>query len=572
MTSNKIMQQTQTVNFKIVCTGDVHGCFLPFDFIGMKPALGSLARVSSLVNKERQAFGDRLLLLDNGDMLQGQPICNYFNETRTEVANIAAQAMNYMGYDACCIGNHDIETGRAVCDKWISETSCPVLAANMIDTETNKPYTAPYAMLERDGIRIAIIGMVTPAMAYWGAERQWNGICFEGIMESARCWIERIKQAERPDLTIGLFHSGWKGGAATPHFDENETEKVAHGLAGFDVIFFGHDHVARCETITGTENHKVLCINQSCNAMAVGVVDITIIKSMGRATKKAISGHVLDIANEKPDENFTRRFAKEQEETVNYCRNAIGKIDTDIDSIDCYFGNAPYTDLINSIQLGISHADISLCTPPSCHTRLSHGNICMGDTYKLYRYEDKLCVMAMKGIEVRKLLEMSYDLWINTMAAPGDNLLKLERASTGNGLQYAFKNPTYNFDCAAGIDYEVDVTKPCGKRISILGMTVGRRFSERSTYRVAMSSFRAYGGGELLTRGAGIAPQALKDRLIWQSTKSIRQYITEHFLSGKTIHPKAYGNWRFVPKEWTTAALLRDRERIARNASSDQSW
>lgn len=565
MTFNKAMQQTKAVNLKIVCTGDVHGCFLPFDFIGMQPARGSLARVSSYVKKERQALGDRLLLIDNGDMLQGQPICNYFNETRTDVDNIAAQALNYMGYNACCIGNHDIETGRAVCDKWISETSCPVLAANMIDTETNKPYTAPYTMLERDGIRIAIIGMVTPSMAYWGVERQWNGVCFQGIMESARFWMERIKQTERPDLIVGLFHSGWKGGARGPLFDENETEKVAHRLAGFDVIFFGHDHAARCETITGTEHGKVLCVNPSCNAMAVGVANITIVKAMGRTIKKDISGYVLDIADEKPDESFTTHFSKQQEDAENYCRNVIGKIGTDIDPADCYFGNAPYTSLINDIQLDISHADISLCAPLSCRTRLSHGNICVSDTYKLYRYEDKLCVMAMEGIEVRKLLEMSYDLWINTMATPNDELLKLERVSAEDGLRYTFKNPTFNFDCAAGIDYEVDVTKPCGRRIAILGMAGGGKFSDRRLYRVAMGSFRANGGGELLTVGAGIAAQALKDRLLWQSDKSIRQYIAEHFRTRGTMQTKAYGNWHFAPKEWATAAMLRERERIACN-------
>ena len=96
-------------------------------------------------------------------------------------------------------------------------------------------------------------------------------------------------------------------------------------------------------------------------------------------------------------------------------------------------------------------------------------------------------------------------------------------------------------------------------------MAGGGKFSDRRLYRVAMGSFRANGGGELLTVGAGIAAQALKDRLLWQSDKSIRQYIAEHFRTRGTMQTKAYGNWHFAPKEWATAAMLRERERIACN-------
>lgn len=74
--------------------------------------------------------------MDNGDILQGQPTCYYCNYVKPELPNVAASVINYMGYDVQTIGNHDIETGHNVYDKWIKEVKCPMLAANIISKDT----------------------------------------------------------------------------------------------------------------------------------------------------------------------------------------------------------------------------------------------------------------------------------------------------------------------------------------------------------------------------------------------------------------------------------------------------
>ena len=131
------------IEFRIIQTTDVHGSFFPYDFINRKPQAGSLARVSTYVKQLREQYGDRLILLDAGDILQGQPTCYYCNYVKPEIPNVAAQVINYMGYDAQTIGNHDIETGHGVYDKWIGETRCPMLGANVTDTRTQQPYLKP---------------------------------------------------------------------------------------------------------------------------------------------------------------------------------------------------------------------------------------------------------------------------------------------------------------------------------------------------------------------------------------------------------------------------------------------
>ena len=149
-----VVAQDKVVKLKIVETSDVHGNFYPYDFIRRQPASGSLARVQAFVRQERQRYGDNLILLDNGDILQGQPSAYYYNYMDTVSPHLTAEMQNYMDYDAGTVGNHDIETGRAVFDRWAADCRFPVLGANVIDRSTGRPHFKPYVMLEREGVRI----------------------------------------------------------------------------------------------------------------------------------------------------------------------------------------------------------------------------------------------------------------------------------------------------------------------------------------------------------------------------------------------------------------------------------
>ena len=144
-----VMAEKKNVTIKMLATSDVHGYFFPYDFIEHKPIRGSLARVSRYVKDVRKEYGKNMLLFDNGDILQGQPTCYYSNFVRKDSINAAALAVNYMQYDAQTIGNHDVETGHDVYDKWISEVNCPMLGANVVDTATGDTYLKPYAVFER---------------------------------------------------------------------------------------------------------------------------------------------------------------------------------------------------------------------------------------------------------------------------------------------------------------------------------------------------------------------------------------------------------------------------------------
>ena len=546
-------KQSKTVTIRLVETSDVHGAFFPYNFTERRPMEGTMARVSTYLKRQRKTYGDRLILLDNGDILQGQPTCYYTNYVKTDEPNIAAEVINYLKYDAETFGNHDVETGHAVYDKWIKEVKCPMLGANIIDTKTNKPYVKPYTIIEREGVRVAILGMLTPAIPNWLHESLWTGLRFDEMLQTARHWLKILKEQEKADVIVGLFHSGWDGGIVTPTYEEDVARKMAETVEGFDVIFFGHDHTERNTTINNT-----LCMDPSCNALKVAEATIQI--RNGKVVSK--KGEIIDVRNEAIDQQYIAHFQPQIDAIRQYVERQLGTFASPMRSRDAFFGSAAFTDLIHQLQLDETHADISLNAPLTFNTDIKAGPIYMSDMFKLYRFENKIYVLRMTGEEVRKHLERSYDLWVNTMKSSDDHIMMLNEGSAGDEQRRGFKNLTFNFDSAAGIDYVVDVTKPDGQKVHILQFSDGRPFDEKAWYKVVMNSYRGNGGGELLTQGAGIPLDSINNRIIFMSERDQRYYLTQKIEREGKVEGKALNNWRFIPDAWARPAIERDRKLI----------
>lgn len=558
--ANAMTTKEKTIDLKFIETSDVHGSFFPYDFINRKPKAGSLARVATYVNQLRSQHGENVILLDNGDILQGQPINYYSNYVDTTSANIAAQVVNYLRYDAQTIGNHDVETGHRVYDKWVSATHCPILGANVIDTKTNKPYLKPYTILKRGGARIAIIGLLTPAIPNWLGENLWSGLRFEEMVSSARQWMRVVKEQEKADIVIGLFHSGKDGGITTPHYKEDAALAVAREVPGFDVVFFGHDHTRYADAVTNSEGKLVACLDPANNAMSVAQADLQLVKKKGHWCVKESQWKLVDVADLPVDNEFVDHFSAFNETVKAYANRVIGTFENTISTRDSYFGNSAFNDLILNLELSITKADVAFNAPVSFDVAIKKGPVRVADMFNLYKYENQLFVMRLTGKEIRKALEMSYDLWVNTMTSPNDHLLLLDSQTRGDQQRLGFKNFSFNFDSAAGIDYEVDVTKPNGQKVKVLKMSNGEPFDENKYYKVAVNSYRANGGGELLTRGAGIAKDDLDDRIVWRSEFDLRHYLMEEIKRLGTLNPQPNTNWRFVPEQWTQEAAKRDRQ------------
>ena len=565
-------KNSKTIKIKVVETSDVHGHFFPYDFMEKKPIRGTLTRANSYIKQQRKKYGeDHFLLIDNGDILQGQPCVYWSNYVMPENENIAASVINYMKYDAETVGNHDIEPGHKVYDKWIREVRCPLLGANIVKEEYKNAaarpehiYTGlkPYSVHYKDGVKIVVIGMLTPAIPNWLNKSIWKGLEFEEMTACAKKWIKYVKDNEKPDLIFGLFHSGLNGGIKTDEYEEDATESVAREVPGFDVIFFGHDHQVHNMFITNKAGEKVLCIDPSCYVANVAEAEITLTYKDDKLAKKQIKGNIINVLDEKIDKKMLAHFQPTIDEVKDYVNQRIGYFKHPIYTRESFFGNSAFTDLIHNLQMSISKADISFNAPLAFDTTIDAGEVTQADMFKLYRFENLLFVLRMTGEEVRKHLEFSYDMWCNTMTSPSDHALRLNDDSKEDQQRTGFQYYTFNFDSACGIDYLVDLTKPDGQKVKILRMSNGEPFDEKKWYKVVMNSYRANGGGELLTRGAGIPQDSLESRVLFHTELDQRHYLTEEIKRQGTIDPQKNNNWRFIPEAWVKPALERDRKQL----------
>ena len=318
-----VAAQDKEVKLKIVQTSDIHGNFYPRDFILQRDAVGSLARVYAFVQKERETYKDNLILLDNGDILQGQPTAYYYNYIDTVSPHVAAEMLNFMGYNAGNMGNHDVETGRAVFDRWAGDCHAPVLGANIIETATGKTHFPPYVTLERDGVRIVVLGMITPAIPVWLSENLWKGLRFDDMEETARKWMKIIREKERPDIVIGMFHAGQDALLMGGKYRENASLDVARNVPGFDIVLMGHDHARECKKVRNIAGDSVLVIDPASNGVVVSDIDITVTLCDGKVTDKKIDGVLTETGAYGVSDEFMKHFDTLGDEVCLHAKAAV---------------------------------------------------------------------------------------------------------------------------------------------------------------------------------------------------------------------------------------------------------
>lgn len=548
----------------IAYTTDVHGHFFPYDFIKGDPASGSMARVSTAVDSLRARYGtDRVVLLDNGDILQGQPTVYYYNFIDTLSSHIVTDIYKFLGYDATSVGNHDIETGHTVYDRWKSTAEIPVLAANVIDRTTGQPYFQPYTIINRNGLRVAIIGLLTPAIPAWLPENLWKGLEFLPMEESARKWVEIVRSSEAPDVVIGLFHSGRDASKTTAGYKENESLTIARQVDGFDAVLMGHDHQLFCDYVTAPSGKSVAVINPANNANNLG----TILLQKDASGKIILTPHNIDLTNTNPSEKYLDHFKNQFNEVKQFVEQPVSEITADISTRDAYFGPSAFMTLLHRLQHEVSGAQISMAAPLTFDGLIKKGQLTIADMFTLYKYENNLTTLNLTGKEIKDYLEYSYDLWLNRIKNDADHLIRFA-SELPTISDNRLKNPSYNFDSASGINYTVDVTQGKGNRMQIISLADGSPFDPDSTYTVAINSYRAGGGGNHLTEGAGLSPQQLKGRIVKSTDKDLRYYLMQVLKKSPQINPEIDHNWKMIPEDIATRHAAIDRRLLFSPESS----
>jgi 2',3'-cyclic-nucleotide 2'-phosphodiesterase/3'-nucleotidase len=238
-----------------------------------------------------------------------------------------------------------------------------------------------------------------------------------------------------------------------------------------------------------------------------------------------------------------------------FTNRPVGMLNSDIASRDAYFGPSAYVDMIHTLQLKASVADISFVAPLSFDAKIAKGVLNYQNLLDIYPYENQLNVIEMTGREIKNYLEYSYALWLNSNPVQNGHLLNLKTDS--NSGRVRFQNPGYNFDSAAGIIYEVDITKPEGERLHILSRADGGAFNQDATYKVALTSYRASGGGYLLEKGAGIPKEQMEGRIVARLA-DIREILYAQLQTDGFIDAEKQNQWKFVPEKLATQLAEKD--------------
>ena len=490
-------------------TTDIHGRYDEF------------ANDAYLIKQMKAELGDRLILLDNGDDMQGTPF-QYCSNQDAEHPNLVSEVLNYFPYDVACVGNHDIEAGRKVFDRVYSETKVPVLAANVIDEETGEPYFKPYVVLNRNGFKIAVLGLLTPYVVTWVPDRLRPGLRFEQLEAAAEKWVKTIQDKEHPDLMVGMFHSGWEPMAQNlpedhPLGRENATKWVAENIPGFDLIFYGHDHRARAEKLVNVAGDTVYVLNSGCRGQNLAKAEVT----MKKGQKPRISIELIATDGEEKDGAFQAMLQPYLDRAEEYQQREVAELPVSISSDEAFNGPSLWVDEIHRCQFetveaeGI-HADISMAAPLSGGKTLEAGMLNVKDFFTWYPFENALAVMALMGKEVKDFLEYAYEM----------------------------KSPIYNFDSGAGIIYEVTDSNPMGERIKIISMADGAPFDTEKTYNVVMNSYRSMGGGNHLINGIGWAQEDIKNHVVWQSDRDLRSLFIDWASKKGVLDSDPLNCWR----------------------------
>lgn len=478
------------------------------------------ANDAALIRQMKTKLGDHLILLDNGDNLQGTPY-QYGSNRDASNPNLVSAFLNYFPYDVVGVGNHDIEAGREVFDRVFSEMRMPVVCANVIDEATGDPYWQPYTVLERDGFKIAVLGLLTPYVVTWVPDRLRPGLRFEQAEAAAAHWVKVIQEKEHPDLMVGLFHSGWEPQEQNlpedaPLGRENATKWIVQNVPGFDLVFYGHDHRARAEKVLNCNGDTVCVLNSGTRGANLAQAEVT----LQRKERPEITIGLVPTAEQEPDPGFEAVLQPYLDRAEAYQNQEVAVLPVKISPDAVFQGSCLWVDEIHRCQLDIvaglgMPADLSLAAPLNRRFELEPGMLTVADFFKWYPFENSLAVMEMTGRDVQAHLEYSYEI----------------------------RNTIYNFDGAAGIDYVIHASKPYGERVVIKGMTDGRPFSPDSTYRVVLNSYRSMGGGNHFVNGCGWTQDEIASHRIWNSEEDLRSLFIEWAREKGTLDDTPLGNW-----------------------------
>jgi 2',3'-cyclic-nucleotide 2'-phosphodiesterase / 3'-nucleotidase len=536
-------QAQQSTTITLLDTTDSHGHIEPWDYYTNQPADLGLAKIATLVKAVRAQAPDALLL-DCGDTTEGTPFAYYFARKDTSKPNPEIVAFNAMNYDAMAVGNHEFNFGLDEMWKAKRESHFPWLAANVKQTYTSGvPYIRPYIIKSVAGVRIGIVGFVTPGIPRWEIPEHYKGYEFESIVEAAKTVILEVRK--QVDLLVVVMHSGIDRnpdtGTAPSRADiENAAWELAESEPEIDVIFFGHTHRELPEKIV----NGVLLSQPKNWGISLARADVNMSRDEAGVwhVKSKHSKTIPVTPDVSADPEITKLMEPYQAEVRKYLDTPIATSEKALSGEYARYQDEPLVDLIHKVQLEAGHADVSMATMFYPGVQVPAGPVTIREAMAIYIYENMLYTVEMTGAQLKDALEHAASFFPAWPVPTGQDL----------------RLPGYNADSAKGVSYVIDLKQPVGQRIRDLTYR-GAPLSADQKLRVAINNYRYTGGG-----GYSVY-QGLP--IVYQSNEEISELLVDYLARAKTIPVRADANWKIEPPE-ALAAIEKAADEESKRAAN----
>ncbi|WP_053373576.1 bifunctional metallophosphatase/5'-nucleotidase [Paenibacillus sp. FJAT-27812] len=524
------------INEKFLCeimvTSDIHGHIQPVDYRTREERHTGLAKIATLVKAARQQAPE-LLLVDNGDLLQGTPF-SYFSATAgKEQLNPAIAVLNELNYDAAVLGNHEFNYGLELLRKAVSDSSFPWLSAGIVDSGTNKPaFGKPYVIRTLNpGIKVALLGVTTHYIPNWENPAHISGLTFHDALGTVKEWAAHIRKEEKPDLLVVAYHGGFERDLATGEpaeklTGENQGYAICTELEGIDVLITGHQH-----RFIASELGGVTVIQPGSNGQAVGKISIAFERGQSGwviAEKKAALLRLDETIA--ADSGILALTQEVEERTQNWLDQPIGQVSGDMtisNPLLCRSADHPFIEFMNKVQMDAAGVDVSNAALLNNESEGFSGDVTMRDILTNFMYPNTLAVLRLSGADIRAALELTAAYFqVNE-----DGKLDVNPAYMEPKPQH------YNYDMWEGIEYELNAAKPIGERVTKL-LRNGQPVLDDELLDVVMNNYRAAGGGDYeMYQGK----QAVREVQI-DMAELAAQYLQKHGVVEATCND----NWRVV--------------------------
>jgi len=460
----------------IIYTSDTHGRLSAYDFLNKTYGSFGLSRLPSFLKSLQEPY----LLLDNGDFLQGSPLLDY---TRTnDLANPVVKLFNSIKYDYVTLGNHDFNYGLNYLNSFKKGYHGQILCANIYQDE--KPLFKSHVIHEIDGIKIAIIGLVTEYIPFWEKPDNIPNLKFLDVVETTKKVIFENDLKSKSDLIVVLYHGGFEKDLVTNEsFGPQTVENKGYELflnEDIDILLTGHQHIPKVY-----KRNQRVTLQTSHNAKDFGLVTISLNISEEGILNKTINGSIKSLSEYPIDDSSESLIAKDIQKTNDFLSKQISRTSLDMSitsSYDCRVKKHPLFQLVNQIQLEYTKADISVSSLPN----ETHGfptNITLNDVAVNFPYENDLVVLEVTGEILKSALEQNA-----TYFSLDNNQIIINPKFLYPKVEH------YNYDVYDGIEYVIDVSQPIGQRVTLLKFN-NQDIKPNDRYELAINSYRAVGSG-----------------------------------------------------------------------------